>query len=315
MEARGVKYDALPTHGKPKYGQLDVPYLSASQIRSLKTCQECFRRRYIEREATAAKEALIVGGSVHVGIEQARYYVIDRGAEWYYEHRPEVLERALDAAMSEFDRQLQDRTDAEGLPLEVRWNKTSSEDKARDRVAGTMQQTVPLLLDNDVRLGLSAVEQRIWGLGLPLDEDEREWYATTGSQPIFPEFGVSAILDAYYATGWMGDTKTKGAGGEKAKPSYYDQMQLTLYDLPWWKSGQPSKLRLDVLVLSNPEWAPFQIEITDEFRQSVIHTVRWAADTICRGDFDATPGPLCDFEHGLPRVHDMRIPAAQQIAV
>lgn len=311
-----ASYDALPTHGREKYGQIDgVPYLSPSQIRSLKSCQECFRRRYIEREPTPAKESLIVGGSVHVGLETGRYYIVDNGPEWFKENRAHVLAHVTDAAITEFNRQLSDRRDSEGMPLEVRWNKTSSEGAARDKVARVCNQLIPALLDNDAVLGLSAVEQRVWGLGLALDEDEAEWYRTTGTEPVFPEFGVMAIIDAYYATGWMEDCKTKGAGGEKARPSYYDQMQLTLYDLPWWKAGQPSKLRLDVLAMGRePEWFPWQVDITDEFRESVIRTVRWAADTIVSGRFDATPGPLCDFEHNLPRVQDMRIPQAQVVA-
>ena len=308
--------DLLPVHWRwvdLRDVEHDTPYLSPNQVWRFATCEECYRREYIDRQPKILKPALLVGGAVHHGIESRRQRWLDT-AEGYTSALELVpsedpltrLEDDVELGVQHLEQELDDHwqqarwEDAmSGFEI-IEWNqKVPGPDAAKDQVANILRDGLPQLVDPDHDWGLAASEFRVWGIGAPLDAEEQLHYVETGTSPLLP-FGVMAYCDAEYRRGILGDSKT--SHGHSA-PSYDHAFQLATYDLPWWSQRQPNRLKLDQFSKArNPRERYVWWWLTID-RAHVLQRYTRIAERIVRcvktGDWQARPGWWCSYAHDL----------------
>ncbi len=159
------------------------------------------------------------------------------------------------------------------------------------------------LIPIDLELGLKAVEVRIWGLGQPYDNEEKQWSETSQTEPLFP-FPFLAYADAMYENA-LKDTKT---AHRLLMPDYLTALQLTLYRLPWLQAGYTDfkagidqfAKRKDEQLTKEKDYRAYWLESDESRDQQAIKFVLQVAQDISRGIFPPRPSYMCLFDHGMP---------------
>jgi hypothetical protein len=271
-------------------------FLSFSQVSQYARCPSCYEARYVHGWRTPVSINLVLGHALHEAVKQVRTcHVLS------HQSLPNPKDVASDAFDAELKSGIDKETGAEAtIDLSSQFRSIG---EAKDMAVQMAAFAAETLMPIDVELGLKAVEVRIWGLGQPYDTGEQQWQKTMRSTPIFP-FPFLAYADAMYENA-LKDTKT---AHRLLMPDYLTALQLTLYRLPWRRTGYTDfKAGVDQFAKRKGEeltpekdYRAYWLDSDEERDQQAIDFVLQIAGDISKGIFPPRPSYMCLFDHGMP---------------
>jgi hypothetical protein len=269
--------------------------LSPTKIKSAMRCMACFGAHYVDDVPWPASSKLMVGSSVHEGIQATREESLFGGVD-----PPDYVDMALEASLKTWDERLVEAQEDPSFDLA---DDDGAQRTLRQDVERLTRYLVPLIRHHDETYGLEAVEARALGLGLPLDQEE----AAMGYEPVFP-FQIKAYVDAKHSAS-MSDIKTSSpSGGGKFSLGFGNRLQQMLYGIAWSRNGQPLDLGLH-LFLKHKNLTPdsllyYEMKPTVEQYNLLELKVLQVAERIDKamrsGYFEPDPEDFCMVDHGFP---------------
>lgn len=274
-------------------------YLSPSQVYSMVVCGRCFELKYVENVPEPPSKNFAIGSAVHAAVQRQRERMLDQ-AEL-------DDEEAVQAASDAYDEHVRKGLESyQALTQPDLWPEGTEVDLApyKDEALQIAQFATQALRAVDEETQIIAVEQRIFGLGQPMDEEEAALMAEVGIEPILP-FKFNARSDLIARTRETqtlvkADLKT---AGDRRKPEWWPRLQLTLYSLPERRNGLDVLLRVDQIVKGQRLYLPRMLEpVTPEWEARALQIVMDAAEDISVGRFRCRPSFSCSFHHGMPAI-------------
>ena len=284
--------------------QLPKGFLSFSQISAYARCPACYEGRYVHQWRTPVSINLVLGHALHEALKEARTTRLLTPTQTTY-HADTLQSDPREVASDAFDVELRSGLDKEtGAEATIDLSSQfRSIGEAKDMAVSLADFAIKTLIPIDLELGLKAVEVRIWGLGQPYDNDERQWAETNLTEPVFP-FPFLAYADAMYENA-LKDAKT---AHRLLMPDYLTALQLTLYRLPWLKAGYSDfKAGVDQFAKRKGEdltpekdYRGYWLDSDQERDQRAINFVLQITEDISKGIFPPRPSYMCAFDHGMP---------------
>ena len=244
--------------------------VSFSSLRSFLDCPECWYRSRILGESGRMGISLPIGNAIHEGLAEARRIA----AGFKGEGDPlQVAAEQLDVEIGKIEPGLLDFESTAATP-----------DEAKDLVVRLVKRGIEILLPEEERRGIVAVESR------------------PEYGHLFP-FTIDGYIDVIIGGPVLLFKDLKSARDGREPDGFY-KAQLRLYTLPWHLAGQEVQMQIDTLPKTGKTaWIPTAVETTgdgyESVREWVLKTAGQISDAMKSGDFPAHPGRFCDYPHPM----------------